>query len=214
MGLCVRTIDSGGSEAVHWLVELPASLWRCLANITELHMENTNLRALPPAVEQLKGLRVLNLTSNRLTQLPSALGNCAALEQLLLGCNALHQLPPTLGQLVSLTRLDVSANRLLGVGPWIKQLVNLQELDLSDNRMFASETLAYVCPPTMARLRLAHIKLGAVPPHVWKFTALTELSVAHAGMQQLAPKVTAPCACAKRRTYLVVFKAVTHTLCL
>ena len=139
---------------------------------------------------------------------------CAALEQLLLGCNALHQLAPTLGQLVSLTRLDISANRLLGVGPWIKQLVNLQELDLSSNRMFASETLTYVCPPTMARLRLAHIKLGAVPLHVWKFTALTELSVAHASMRQLAPKVKSPCACAKRLTYLAVVNAFTHTLCL
>eukprot|EP00045_Choanoeca_perplexa_P015401 m.193137 g.193137 ORF g.193137 m.193137 type:complete len:1369 (+) comp16974_c0_seq2:46-4152(+) len=188
-GLCVRTIDAAGDEAVHWLVELPASLWRCLSNITELHMENTNLRALPPAVEQLKTLRVLNLTSNRLTELPTTLGRCVTLEQLLLGCNALSELPDTLGKLTKLTRLDVSGNRLLGVGSWIKLLVHLEELDLSDNRAFASETLAYIAPPTLTRLRLAHIALGAVPPHVWKLTALTELSVAHAGMQQLAPKV-------------------------
>lgn len=95
------------------------------------------LTALPPEIEQIYALKMLDLQSNRLSYLPEQFGNLWALTYLDLSDNNLKSLPAEIGQLTRLTDLTLNSNRLTGLPPAFKQLQNLKYLYLDYNEFTA-----------------------------------------------------------------------------
>jgi hypothetical protein len=119
--------DVQDSEAAQRRIALAAS-----AGSRQLSLAGLGLESLPPSLQSLTELRVLDLSSNRLTQLPSWLGQLTTLETLLLRANRLVALPQSLAELVHLTRIDLADNRFVEIPRWLGRL-DLKAIDVADN---------------------------------------------------------------------------------
>lgn len=80
--------------------------------LTEVYLSSNHLTSLPPAIGQLRSLRLLDVSHNQLTHLPPELGMCTPLRQLLLFNNLIRDIPCELGALHFLELLGIQGNPL------------------------------------------------------------------------------------------------------
>ena len=139
-----------------------------------LDLSGNQLTALPEAVFQLTGLKVLYLSDNQLTALPEAVSRLTGLTELYLSNNQLTALPEAVCRLTGLTVLHLSGNQLTALPEAVFRLTGLTHLYLSDNQLTA-------LPEAVGRLtgleflNLSGNQLTALPEAVFQLTGLTHL---------------------------------------
>ena len=108
---------------------LPPSL-SALTRLACLNIAQCKLARLPPVVERLPGLRILDLTNNRLAEggLPPGLGRLPALRALGLKKNCLTSVPRLVGALTSLQELYIEDNADLEVAEPLDFVADLPHL--------------------------------------------------------------------------------------
>ncbi|PAA81359.1 hypothetical protein BOX15_Mlig031151g3 [Macrostomum lignano] len=116
-----------------------------LHQLTLLDVSRNGFKTLPPALKDLRSLRVLLARHNQLTFVDS-LADLTELERIDLGFNCIAKLPDNIGQLTKLTALLLPGNRLDALPKSLCSLGDqLQTLDLTGNRLTS-------IPPEMAGL--------------------------------------------------------------
>ncbi|KAI0525529.1 glucose-repressible alcohol dehydrogenase transcriptional effector [Xylaria bambusicola] len=103
-----QMIDMSGQG----LKNVSAPLFDQYQFLTEVYLSSNQLTSLPPAIGQLRSLRLLDVSHNQLTYLPPELGMCTPLRQLLLFNNSIRDIPYELGALHFLELLGIHGNPL------------------------------------------------------------------------------------------------------
>lgn len=80
--------------------------------LTDLYIFNNGkgFTVLPPAIGEIKSLRILRLFSNGLTSIPEEIGKLQNLQELSVERNNLHTLPASIAKLKNLKRLGLEDN--------------------------------------------------------------------------------------------------------
>jgi len=135
--------------------------------LTQLHIANRKLTALPESIGQLHNLQRLNCSKNQLQSLPESIGQLQKLKSLYCNGNQLQALPESLAQLHNLQELNCAHNKLKTLPESIGQLHNLQSLDCRYNSLQAlPESLAAL--PKLKRLDARGNPLIHIPPALRK----------------------------------------------
>ncbi len=145
-------------------------------------LDNDLTGTIPPELENLTNLEVLDLDTNYLNgSIPWQLGNLLNLKWLILQYNELSgSIPPQLGSLSNLVVLGFGTNQLTGsIPPQLEGLSNLQHLSLSDNHLSGG------VPPWLGNLsNLLSLSLGrnqlsgSIPPQLGNLIDLEDLFLA------------------------------------
>ncbi len=106
-----------------------------LQEITQLNMNEKQLKCLPEEIRQLVNLEHLFLAHNQLTTLPGVFGNLMELKGLYLCNNQFSDFPIETLNLTNLTSLSLAHNQLTTLPDSIGKLVNLILLDLNYNKL-------------------------------------------------------------------------------
>jgi internalin A len=140
---------------------------------TELNLNNSDLKSLPPAIFSLSNLTSLQVTNNTLTTLPPEICKLTKLTELKLGGNELTRLPVELTMLDNLTSLDIWMNRLRELPRGISRLSKLTSLDLEGNELMRSLPIEVTRLPNLTELNLSSLELTSLPRAISKLTKLS-----------------------------------------
>ena len=91
------------------------------------------LRELPPALTQLKKLRMIRIFQNSLERLPEDFGDLENLEQISLYQNQLTALPESMARLQKLQKLNLGWNNFAALPPFLARLKSLEWLAIFEN---------------------------------------------------------------------------------
>jgi Leucine-rich repeat (LRR) protein len=138
------------------------------APIENLDLTGLNLIVVPPELERLSGLRLLDLSNNKLVQVPNF--NLPHLTQLFLANNQLAQVP-NFDNLPNLTQLTLKNNQLVEVPNF--SLLNLTCLSLANNRL--AQVPNFNNLPNLTWLSLKNNQLAKLPN--FNLPNLTQLAV-------------------------------------
>lgn len=152
--------------------------------VTWLILQSTQVRALPPDIEQLPNLTELYLDDSQLQSVPSEIGNLKKLTYVSLGGNQFQSIPAEISELTNLTGLYLGQNQLKSVSPEISQLTNLTELDLGQNqlRVIPAELSQLA---KLTRLALYSNKLQVLLPEIGQLTNLSWLDISDNQLTEL-----------------------------
>lgn len=156
------------------LISLPPEIER-LASLQVLEATDnllgfgSRLNGIPEEIGQLSNLQVLNLRNNKLSTLPASIGNLSALRELDISENQVEKLPPELANLGELERLSAHHNQLSLVPGSMGVMSQLRSMDLSNNQLWS-------LPDAWGRLPEAKTSLSE---------RLRELNLADNRLQQL-----------------------------
>ncbi len=105
--------------------------------LTELNLNDYQLKEIPPEVFDLTQLKVLNLSRNELNSLPESIENLSALSSLKIIGNQLSclSLPQSIGNLSNLTELDLTGSKIRYLPESIGNLFSLNRLYLNRNEL-------------------------------------------------------------------------------
>ncbi len=188
-----------GTAVLNWARDVAMDDWDGLtvagtpARVTKLELGERPLTGtLPPALNSLTGLTVLDLADNQLTGSIPALSALTSLTQLSLSHNQLTGSIPDLSALTRLEWLDLGTNRLTGPLPtWLTSLTRLTLLNLRRNQLMDS------IPDLSALTRLTTLALagnrltGPLPPWLNRLTRLTGLGLAGNQLEGSIPDLSA-----------------------
>ncbi|GLH09254.1 hypothetical protein R5R35_000069 [Gryllus longicercus] len=109
---------------------------KAIKDIEILLLQNNRLRSLPPNIDILSSLRVLDVSSNGLTHIPEEIAVCP-LVTFAAKNNALEDesLPKSLSTMKTLKEINLSGNRLTAFPPQILELSNVKYLYLGGNQI-------------------------------------------------------------------------------
>ncbi|XP_022893680.1 TMV resistance protein N-like [Olea europaea var. sylvestris] len=101
--------------------------------LSELHLEGTAIKELPPSISNISGLVLINLSKcKNLKILPNSICDFKCLQTLILSdCSQLEKLPENLGQVISLEELLVDGTAITQPPPSITCLTKLNALSFS-----------------------------------------------------------------------------------
>ena len=158
--------------------------------LSRLELSSCRLQALPPEIELLRNLRMLEATRNPLTTLPAALGQLAKLRELRLTFTQLDvtTFPPDLSGMVKLQQFDLSNTPLGGVLPvGVTSLPALAELRADGCR------LTGLLPEigrlkTLHTLRLCNNKIHRLPAEFGQLENLRVLHLNYNPLRSLPPE--------------------------
>lgn len=137
-----------------------------IEGLTELRMANNNLAGiLPPAIERLRNLEVLDLRGNALAELPDTLGNLASLRVINVAENELSRLPFDAICDLPIREINVRKNRLSGylIPSSVDRLSNLQVLNVSCNALDGLSERNNVDLPCLQQLYAETNRIGCLP---------------------------------------------------
>ncbi|VDK40104.1 unnamed protein product [Taenia asiatica] len=115
------------------LIHHPISGYACFMYTQPTACTFSSFQRVPPSIQELRKLKVLDLAGNRLDCLPTEIGNLTELQHLILQSNRLTVLPSSIGCLQNLTYLAIGENDLQSLPPAIGELKRLEMLCLDDN---------------------------------------------------------------------------------
>jgi hypothetical protein len=107
--------------------EIPAGVFK-LTELEELEMYSNKISAIPPDINKLKKLRILNLQYNQIQEIPSEVFELNQLEELILLNNDLKSLSADVCKCTSLKSIQVSGHHLDSIPFCINNMPNLKEL--------------------------------------------------------------------------------------
>jgi len=116
------------------LKELPTSIEN-LKSLKLLNLSNNKLMKFPKLICRLSSIQILNLSSNRLKEIPNEISNLKHLEKLNLSFNELKELPDSIGELLLLQSINLDNNHLNNLPESIINLVGIKDFSLSDNEL-------------------------------------------------------------------------------
>ena len=173
------------------LRELLDGEWLTALDLELLDLNENTLSSLPPALVQLRSLRVLRLADNAFAELDGSadvIFALAALEELVLSGNRLTSVPPHVGRLQRLKRLDLRGNQLAALPDEVGELSALEVLDIFDNKLTALPDALARLGPTLKRLEAASNQLESKGvAALTALTALEELDVFDNVLTELPP---------------------------
>ena len=173
------------------LRELLDGEWLTALDLELLDLNENTLSSLPPALVQLRSLRVLRLADNAFAELDGSadvIFALAALEELVLSGNRLTSVPPHVGRLRRLKRLDLRGNQLAALPDEVGDLSALEVLDIFDNKLTALPDALARLGPTLKRLEAASNQLESKGvAALTALTALEELDVFDNVLTELPP---------------------------
>ncbi|XP_052183547.1 plant intracellular Ras-group-related LRR protein 9-like [Diospyros lotus] len=143
--------------------------------VERIDLSEQQLRLLPEAFGQIRGLVVLNLSSNQLEQLPDSIGGLEKLEELNLASNLLEYLPDSIGLLLNLKYLNVSGNKLVSLPNSICHCRSLVELDVSFNNLSYLPTNIGYELVNLRRLSIPLNKIRSLPSSIGEMRSLSTL---------------------------------------
>jgi internalin A len=155
---------------------------------TALDLGGRGITTIPPAIEKLTNLQILNLNHNQITAVPPAIEKLTNLQILDLNHNQITAIPPAIEKLTNLQILDLNHNQITAVPPAIEKLTNLQILNLSHNQITA-------IPPAIEKLtnlqilNLSHNQITAIPPEIDKLTKLKLLVIENNPISNIPPEI-------------------------
>jgi len=114
--------------------KLPPSIQN-LKNLKVVQLKYAKIDSLPQEIKHLKKIRYLDLYHNRLKYMPPEIGELHDLKELYLKSNQLEALPPEIGQLKKLIALSVSNNKLRDLPSELGQLEQLTKIYLYGNQL-------------------------------------------------------------------------------
>jgi Leucine-rich repeat (LRR) protein len=186
-------LAAAGKDPHPWMVS-PPGRWDLL---TELDVSQCGLVCVPPALQQLTGLEVVDLSSNKIAVIPEFLWERLALRSLNICANEIQRVPaPASGRFGlwcdSLERLDLSWNRLSKPGSVcgeLSSLSRLRVLDLGNNSAAIGNSGQSLNPPTIPTLESLSIEQfssqGNFPMQVCESTRLKCFCAASSQLRRL-----------------------------
>ena len=179
--------------------------------VTELHLHNCRLDALPPVVFGMPELRKLDVSVNMIREIPRQIGQLKNLRSLSLSFNQITELPPQLFELRQLTELNLSNNQIKALPPAIGRLEKLQSLRLAGNALEElppeiglltqlilldiQKNQVKRLPPQLSglkklrQLHTAHNRIGRLPKALFQLTTLDLLDLSHNRLRTLPPAI-------------------------
>ncbi len=148
----------------------------CFSQLTRLNLYGNELASLPSTIGNLSQLKSLNLSGNQLASLSSTIGNLSQLKSLNLSGNQLASLPSTIGNLSQLTNLYLSGNQIRSLPSTIGNLSQLKWLEVANNQLTS-------LPPTIGNLsqldvmHLSENQLTSLPSTIGRLFQISELSL-------------------------------------
>ncbi len=133
----LQGIDISGNRLGITPQQLEESI-KILCNLKDLQQLNlgfNELSMLPPSINKLRSLKVLDLYLNSLTTLPEPFGNLNNLERLYIGNNRLTTLPESFSKLKTLKDLNLEHNSISVLPDSFGELESLQYLNLRENQL-------------------------------------------------------------------------------
>jgi len=139
------------------LKEIPLNILK-LTSLTQLELNNNDIVVVPPVIQNLSKLQILNLDTNNIKELPNKIfylsnlkrlsivknnievippeiQKLSLLEGLYLNNNVIKELPNELFNLPSLKYIDLGVNKIEAVPPTVQNLSNLIELGIDNNNI-------------------------------------------------------------------------------
>jgi Leucine-rich repeat (LRR) protein len=149
-------------------------------HVIELSLHKYGLAgSIPPTIDKLEQLDVLNLGFNSLVStIPASVGQLTWLTELHLDHNHLNgSIPDSLAQLTQLRALLLDDNQLSGIIPdSIAQLTDLSQLYLNVNQLFGTIPVSFSQLTQLTVLDLdTNLLTGTIPDGLQQLTLLTEL---------------------------------------
>ena len=102
-------------------------------SIIFLGIDHEKLKKIPPSIQNLTKLQILNLSYLKLKTLPEEIGLLSNLVRLNLDNNQIKELPESIGKLSRLEHLDLAYNNLSNLPNSFGNLTNLHKLILTKN---------------------------------------------------------------------------------
>ncbi|TPP55768.1 Leucine-rich repeat protein [Fasciola gigantica] len=142
IGRCREDATSRLDLSKGQLHSVPINIRDLAVHLKELYLYSNKLFSLPdeigslripPTIQELQKLQVLDLEENHLDCLPLEIGNLTELQRLVVQSNRLTALPRTIGNLQNLIYLAAGENDLQGIPVEIGDLRKLETLYLNDN---------------------------------------------------------------------------------
>jgi Leucine-rich repeat (LRR) protein len=120
-------------------------------NITEMTINEFQLKELPESFGKLNNLTKLSIIENELTSLPESFGELKELKELDLSENQLTSLPESFVNLTSLTKLNLSNNQFTEIPTQLWALKELTDLNLNKNPLIEEEVNVVKKVPDLIR---------------------------------------------------------------
>jgi Leucine-rich repeat (LRR) protein len=142
-----------------------------LISLTDLKLNNNELRQLPDSFDSLTKLVYLNLTGNKLKQLPQSLISCLSMRKLNLANNRLDTFPNSILSMIQIQELNLGGNKISTLPSEVSQLTELKSLILFGNHI-------YEIPNNIGKLKhlkelgLSYNNLNELPTSLSKLTEL------------------------------------------
>ncbi|XP_028762058.1 probable leucine-rich repeat receptor-like protein kinase At1g35710 isoform X4 [Neltuma alba] len=163
--------------------------------VTELDLHNNKLTGpIPPQIERLKRLKILNLRWNKLQDaIPPEIGQLKSLTHLYLSFNNFKgEIPNELANLQELRYLYLHKNRFSGrIPPELGSLANLRHLDVGNNHLVGTiRELIRIegCFPAMRNLYLNNNYItGGIPANLANLSSLEILYLSYNKMSGVVP---------------------------
>ncbi|ORX86685.1 RNI-like protein [Anaeromyces robustus] len=175
--------DDFTTEMQNMLETLPNLGTKHLYNLEVLYVisyysEWISLKILPDSIENLKNLRILDLSYNRLKTLPKSIGNLKNLEKLNLSENFdFSELPDSIGNLENLYTLILKKTNLRSLPESIGNLKNLEELNLSESYNFSELPDSIGNLENLHTLNFKKMNLRSLPESIGNLKNLEELNL-------------------------------------
>jgi Leucine-rich repeat (LRR) protein/Ca2+-binding EF-hand superfamily protein len=128
---CLQVLNLSGNI----LESLPEDLGCIGSTLLSINLSNNNLRWLPSTLNELHGLRLLDVSRNQLTTLPNSIIGLKDLVEINGGRNKIAMIPETFGSLLKLEIINFQHNNLRTLPETIGLLTRLQQIDLRNNRL-------------------------------------------------------------------------------
>lgn len=158
------------------LTRLPDFLGDCPLSCLIAKHNNLSNDSLPKSLDNLRGLRELNLSGNRLTEFPGQVLELTELKYLYLGGNQITEISKDIWKLQRLQVLSMGGNRLTEVPSTLGQLKSLHALVLCDN-MLDNLPSSIANLTNLKSLLLHKNRLKTLPTEIITLKCLTELSL-------------------------------------